>query len=161
MGQPFVGEIRMVGFNFEPVGWYLCDGRLLAISENTVLFQLIGTTYGGDGQTTFALPDLRGRGPVHQGGGQTIGEAAGTETVTVGVTHLPAHAHAATASGGAQTTDRPAGAVPAVPGWYDNLAVATPSTQLGTTGGGQPVGLRSPFETVSFVISAFGIYPSQ
>src|SRR6478736_10149608 len=97
MGQPFVGEIRMFGGNFAPAGWMLCQGQQLAISENDVLFQLIGTTYGGDGQSTFALPDLRSRMPVHVGPGFVIGQTGGSESVTLTVNQIPAHSHAAAA----------------------------------------------------------------
>src|SRR3954471_15920627 len=98
MAQPYVGEIRMFGGNFAPAGWSLCDGQLLPISENEVLFQLIGTTYGGDGQSTFALPDLRGRIPLHQGNGFTLAETGGVEEVTLTVQQIPSHSHAFLAS---------------------------------------------------------------
>src|SRR5881296_2932235 len=94
MAQPYVGEIRMFGGNFAPAGWMFCEGQLLPISENETLFQLIGTTYGGDGQSTFALPDLRGRIPLHQGNGFTLAETGGVETVTLTVPQIPAHTHA-------------------------------------------------------------------
>src|SRR5829696_8615195 len=93
MAQPYVGEIRMFAGNFAPAGWMFCEGQLLPISENETLFQLIGTTYGGDGESTFALPDLRGRLPIHQGGGFTLAESGGTEDVTVTVNQIPAHGH--------------------------------------------------------------------
>src|SRR4029434_3900498 len=93
MAQPYVGEIRMFAGNFAPAGWMLCEGQLLPISENETLFQLIGTTYGGDGQSTFALPDLRGRLPMHQGGGFTIGQPGGVETVTLTTQQIPSHTH--------------------------------------------------------------------
>src|SRR5271155_1181943 len=98
MASPYVGEIRMFGGNFAPEGWLFCDGSLLAISEYTTLFQLIGTTYGGNGQTTFALPDLRGRVPVHQGSGFVMGQQDGAETVTLTAEQLPAHTHALNAT---------------------------------------------------------------
>src|SRR3954468_13707963 len=93
MSEPFVGEIRMFGGNFAPVGWAFCDGQLMPISENDVLFNLIGTTYGGDGQETFALPNLQSRVPIHQGSGYVIGEAGGTESVTLTVNQMPSHNH--------------------------------------------------------------------
>src|SRR3954466_4549473 len=99
MSEPFVGEIRMFGGNFAPVGWQFCDGQLLPISENDVLFNLIGTTYGGDGQSTFALPDLRGRLPFHMGNGHIIGEAAGTENVTLTTQQIPTHTHVPVCNG--------------------------------------------------------------
>src|SRR6266550_3297058 len=98
MGEPFVGEIRMFGGNFAPAGWAFCDGQLQAISENEALFALIGTTYGGDGQSTFALPDLRGRAPLHQGGGFILAQNGGVETVTLTTNQIPIHTHAFTAS---------------------------------------------------------------
>src|SRR6267142_583458 len=94
MGQPFVGEIRMFGGNFAPAGWMFCEGQLLPISENETLFNLIGTTYGGDGQSTFALPDLRGRVPIHQGNGFILAETGGAEEITLTVNQIPAHSHA-------------------------------------------------------------------
>src|SRR5215467_1311813 len=101
MGTPYVGEIRMFGGNFAPAGWMFCEGQLLPISQYDVLFNLIGTTYGGDGQSTFALPDLRGRVPVHQGSGFTIGQLGGTETVTLSVSQMPAHRHPVVGNGSA------------------------------------------------------------
>src|SRR3954452_8072443 len=100
MAQPYVGEIRMFGGNFNPSGWMFCEGQLLPISENETLFNLIGTTYGGDGQATFALPDLRGRIPMHQGNGFTLAETGGVETVTLTVNQIPAHSHPLLASAG-------------------------------------------------------------
>src|SRR5205085_11564656 len=98
MAQPYVGEIRMFGGNFAPTGWAFCDGQPMQISENEVLFNVIGTTYGGDGQSTFALPDLRGRVPVHQGNGYTLAETGGVEQVTLAVNQIPTHTHAARCS---------------------------------------------------------------
>src|ERR687883_639650 len=103
MSDPYVGEIRMFGGNFPPAGWAFCNGQLMPISENDVLFTLIGTTYGGDGQTTFALPDLRGRVPVHQGNGFVLAETGGVETVTLTVQQIPAHTHPALCVGGTNT----------------------------------------------------------
>src|SRR5512143_1505304 len=113
MAQPYVGEIRMFAGNFAPAGWMFCDGQLLPISENETLFQLIGTTYGGDGQSTFALPDLRGRAPIHFGNGFTLAEMGGVETVTLTVPQIPAHNHALLASSDHGTTSNPADAFPA------------------------------------------------
>src|SRR5512145_1018561 len=93
MAQPYVGEIRMFGGNFAPAGWMFCEGQLLPISENETLFQLIGTTYGGDGESTFALPDLRGRIPIHQGNGFVLAETGGAEEITLTVSQIPAHSH--------------------------------------------------------------------
>src|SRR3712207_3315813 len=113
MSEPFIGEIRMVGFNFAPRGWATCDGQLLSIAQNTALFSLLGTTYGGNGQTTFALPDLRGRAALHQGQGpgltnRVIGEASGTETVTLTTNQMPSHSHGVNANSGEAGTKSPA-----------------------------------------------------
>src|SRR6478609_4262775 len=111
MAQPYVGEIRMFAGNFAPAGWMFCEGQLLPISENETLFQLIGTTYGGDGQSTFALPDLRGRIPLHQGNGFTLAETGGAETVTLTVNQIPAHSHPLLASLNTAGASAPAGNV--------------------------------------------------
>src|SRR5216110_488749 len=111
MAQPYVGEIRIFAGNFAPAGWMFCEGQLLPISENEVLFQLIGTTYGGDGQSTFGLPDLRGRLPVHQGSGSTLAETGGAEDVTLTVSQLPGHSHAVLASAATATSTAPANQV--------------------------------------------------
>src|SRR3954468_20907778 len=107
MAQPYVGEIRMFAGNFAPAGWMFCEGQLLPISENETLFQLIGTTYGGDGQSTFALPDLRGRIPIHQGNGFILAETGGTEEITLTVNQIPAHSHAALGSSNTGTGTAP------------------------------------------------------
>ena len=167
MGQPYVGEIRMFAGNFAPVGWELCDGRLLSISENEVLFNLLGTTYGGDGQTNFALPDLRGRVPIHFGTGpglssRTLAESGGTSSVTLVSTQMPAHAHELLAATGGTRTTAPAGALPAA-GEADLFSGAAADTQqqgLQGAGGGQPHENRQPVLAVNFIISLFGIYPS-
>ena len=167
MSQPFVGEIRMFGGNFAPVGWMICQGQTLSISEFEVLFTLIGTTYGGNGQTTFNLPNLQSRLPVHQGSGFVIGQAAGTETVTLTVSQIPAHSHVLQAQSAAGNVSSPSGA-----DWsssaLDEFSTAAPSSAdamapnaLGNTGGSQPHDNMSPFLVVNFIISLFGIYPSQ
>lgn len=171
MAQPYVGEIRMFGGNFAPAGWAFCDGQLLPISENETLFNLIGTTYGGDGQSTFALPDLRGRIPIHQGQGPglsnyILSQAAGVESVTLNVSQIPNHNHAylATGPGGtlqpspvgsAVTNDR---VIMFSPGLLtpETMAVQTVSP----VGGSQPHDNMMPFLCVSFIISLFGIFPS-
>src|SRR3979490_531957 len=107
MAQPYVGEIRMFGGNFAPAGWMFCEGQLLPISENETLFNLIGTTYGGDGQQTFALPDLRGRIPIHMGGGFTLAETGGVETVTLNVNQMPTHSHLLMASNAPANSPNP------------------------------------------------------
>jgi microcystin-dependent protein len=164
MSQPFVGEIRMFPGNFAPQGWAFCDGSLLAIDQNTVLFELIGTTYGGDGQQTFALPDLRGRVPVHQGNGFVIGQSGGSEIVTLTVSQLPAHSHVPQANN-AGGSDNPSGNVWAKTNAkaYSNQApnAAMNAAALGSVGGGQPHDNLMPFLTVNFILSLFGIFPSQ
>lgn len=173
MSQPFVGEIRMFAGNFPPAGWGLCQGQLLPISENQTLFNLIGTTYGGDGLDTFALPNLNARFPVHSGTGPgnvtfTIAEAGGADSVTLTTSQLPAHSHPVTA-GGAATTATATGAYPGV--WADapytanTPAPPTPDTalapqQVAAQGGSQPHENRQPFLAMTFIISLFGIYPT-
>ncbi len=166
MGSPFIGEIRMFGGNFAPAGWAFCDGQLLPISENTALFNLIGTTYGGDGQSTFALPDLRGRVPVHQSTFYTIGQVGGVETVTLTTNQMPAHGHAAQASTDQGTQGNPAGNVLAnsqgAKPYIEDVPTGAMSAQsIGPAGGSQPHDNLAPFLCVSFIISLFGIFPSQ
>jgi microcystin-dependent protein len=168
---PYVGEIRTVGFTFAPVGWALCDGQLLAISENDTLFTLIGTTYGGDGQNTFGLPDLQGRAPVHMGTSPegityVIGEQAGVETVTLTTQQIPAHSHPflASLSSGTQinppgnTTGQPVQIQPYI---QDNPSVPMASNAITPAGGSQPHENMMPFLTINFIISLFGIFPTQ
>ena len=169
MGQPFVGEIRMFGGNFAPAGWAFCDGSLLPISENETLFQLIGTTYGGDGQDTFALPNLQGRLPMHMGTGSfgttyQIGEMSGAEEVTLTTQQIPVHNHAPAAVGGNGNQSTPQNGVWAGVG-TSIYTTNPPGTALnntlgGLTGGNQPHENRMPFLCVSFIISLFGIFPS-
>jgi microcystin-dependent protein len=165
MSQPFVGEIRMFAGNFAPAGWMFCDGALLPISEVETLFQLIGTTYGGDGQSTFALPDLRGRVPLHFGVSLPQSTQAGTETETLTLSQMPAHAHAVGA-GGAGTTQSPAGAVvaQAVANLYHPSPSGTNamlSSTIQPAGGSQPHSNLQPYLCINFIISLFGIFPSQ
>ncbi len=179
MAQPYVGEIRMFAGNFNPNGWLFCEGQLLPISENETLFQLIGTTYGGDGESTFALPDLRGRIPLHFGNGPDgvnyqLAEASGVESVTLTTQQIPVHTHPMfCSSGGGQNSANPASAVASVSdiSQYNDLSVApnnAPNTQLGTpgfvsdpTGGSQPHENHMPFLCINFIISLFGLFPSQ
>jgi microcystin-dependent protein len=176
MSEPFLGEIRMFGGNFAPRGWAFCNGQLLSIAQNTALFSLLGTTYGGDGRTTFALPDLRGRAPMHWGQGpgltnRMLGEAAGVENVTLLSTQMPAHVHAIGAFNGAGDQSSPAGNVPAMllnqqTGQNENLYASTPNTQLGlqgesTVGGNQPHENMQPYLVVTFIIALEGIFPSR
>ena len=165
MTSPFTGEIRMFAGSFAPVGWAFCNGQLLSISDNDVLFNLIGTTFGGDGQDTFGLPDLQCRLPIHQDGTSWVmGQAAGVETVTLTTQQIPAHTHAATASGQPAIDTSPAGAVPAA--WSDNqYTAATPDdtfapSLVGASGGSQPHENRSPYTAVSFIIALYGVYPT-
>ena len=167
MAQPYVGEIRMFGGNFAPVGWAFCDGALQAISDNTTLFNLIGTTYGGDGQSTFALPDLRGRLPVHQGNGFTLAETGGAESTTITVQQLPAHSHSMLASQNTGAASNPqgnvidqmSGAILVYKG--QNPTVAMSSLAVGPVGGSQPHSNFQPYLCVNCIISLFGIFPSQ
>ena len=172
MSDPYVGEIRMFGGNFPPMGWAFCDGSILSIAENDVLFSLIGTTYGGDGQTTFALPDLRGRMPIHQSQGpgtsnRIIGQPGGSESVTLLVSQLPAHNHTALANAGSGNADTPTGTYWSgsattpqyVPGDQANTNMNTAA--IGSNGQSQPHDNMQPFLAVSFIIALNGIYPSQ
>jgi microcystin-dependent protein len=165
MGQPYVGEIRIFAGNFAPAGWMFCEGQLLPISGNDTLFQLIGTTYGGDGQSTFALPDLRGRIPLHFGNGFTLAQTGGAETVTLTVPQIPVHSHALLVSTDAGTLNSPAGNVLAasasVTVYIEDVTDANMSANsIGTIGGSQPHNNFQPYLCVDFIISLFGIFPS-
>lgn len=172
MSQPYVGEIRMFGGNFAPLNWAFCNGQLLPISEFETLFNLIGTTYGGDGQETFAVPDLRGRSIIHQGTGPglstyVIGQSAGTESVTLTLNQLPQHQHVPLA------VNSPGNSATPTNGYWSQLnsgqnaysqtptgAVAMAAGAIGQAGGNQPHENRPPLLAVSFIISLFGIFPS-
>jgi len=163
---PFIGEIRLFAGNFAPSGWMFCEGQLLAISENDALFALIGTTYGGDGQSTFALPDLRGRAPIHVGPGFVIGQMAGVETVTLTTSQMPAHSHAAGASAANGASDDPTGRVPArnaagVPQYGAAADTTLAAGELLSTGGSQPHSNMQPYLGINYIISLFGVFPSQ
>lgn len=165
MAQPYVGEVRIFAGNFAPAGWMFCEGQLLPISEYETLFNLIGTTYGGDGQSTFALPDLRGRVPLHQGNGFTLAETGGVETVTLTVSQIPSHSHAFLASSSFGTAGSPAGNVLAQTQAIKLYDSAVPATAMaagvvGSTGGSQPHDNFQPYLCVDFIISLFGIFPS-
>lgn len=156
----------MFAGNFQPAGWFFCEGQLLPISEYETLFNLIGTTYGGDGESTFALPDLRGRIPIHQGNGFTLAETGGVETVTLTVSQIPAHSHAPLADKAAGTSASPAGhhwANSAAAVSYSTAALnaTMAATAMKTTGGSQPHDNFQPYLCVDFIISLFGIFPSQ
>jgi len=166
MAQPYVGEIRQFAGNFAPAGWMFCEGQLLPISEYETLFNLIGTTYGGDGQSTFALPDLRGRIPLHFGNGFTLAETGGVETVTLTVSQIPAHSHPLLATTTAATSPNASGNVLAEPTLFFpyvniNPSVAMAAASVGSTGGSQPHDNFQPYLCVDFIISLFGIFPSQ
>jgi microcystin-dependent protein len=167
MAQPYVGEIRMFAGNFAPAGWMFCEGQLLPISENETLFQLIGTTYGGDGESTFALPDMRGRIPIHQGNSFILAETGGAEEITLTVNQIPAHNHAMLANGESSGGTSPDGsflARNASADFYTNdtsggLSQMNPVT-VGPVGGSQPHTNFQPYLCVDFIISLFGIFPS-
>ncbi|MFL6375736.1 MAG: phage tail protein [Pyrinomonadaceae bacterium] len=166
MSSPYIGEIRMFAGNFAPAGWAFCNGALIPISENDTLFNLIGTTYGGDGQSTFALPNLCGRVPLHQGAGFVIGEMAGVESVTLTTQQLPVHTHPMLVSTGVAQGTNPAGSVVGQSTqaklYIDDVPnVALAAQTVGPIGGNQPHENMQPYLVVSFIISLFGIFPSQ
>ncbi len=174
MSQPFIAEIRMFGFNYAPRGWAFCNGQLLPISQNTALFSLVGTTYGGNGQSNFALPNLQGRTPIQQGNGpgltpRVLGEASGVPTVTLLTTEMPAHTHTANAQSGSVNQPSPAGNTWGVTGGrsgalntYAPTPNATMSPQaLGISGGSQPHENMPPYLTVNFCIALEGVFPAR
>jgi len=186
MSDPFLAEIRLFAGNFAPKGWAFCAGQVLPISQNTALFALLGTTYGGNGQTTFCLPDLRGRTPIGAGQGPglqdySLGQQAGLEVTTLLVTQLPPHTHtysngtlaiaAASTPGNKQS---PANAVPAAeavgvtatyssanPDVFMSPNALTGTPTLASTGGGQPVSLMQPYLTLTYIIALVGVFPSR
>jgi microcystin-dependent protein len=172
MAEPFIAEIRMAGFNFAPVGWATCDGQLLSIAQNTALFSLLGTTFGGNGTTNFGLPDLRGSAPLHFGQGpgltdRSLGEKSGAATVTLAANELPAHTHTFQGVAASATSNNPVGNLPA------SIRTSTPYSPAGGTtsamsasaigGGGsnQPHNNMQPYQTILFIIALQGIYPSR
>lgn len=170
--EPLLGEIKLFAGNFAPRGWALCDGQLLSISQNTALFSLLGTTYGGDGRTTFALPDLRGRVPIHAGNGpglssKSLGELSGTETNVLSISNLPSHSHTINAVSEDGNESSPAGNLPAGTKLLDKeysgaSATATMNASMvGNTGGNQAVNNMQPYLTVNYIIALQGIYPSR
>jgi microcystin-dependent protein len=165
MAQPYVGEIRMFAGNFAPAGWMFCEGQLLPISENETLFNLIGTTYGGDGQSTFALPDLRGRLPVHLGNEFVLAESGGVEEVTLTVNQIASHTHALLGTTSIVNDANPANNVTGQTNTFD-LYQSTPGGQpmapqsIGPVGGSQPHTNFQPYLCVDFIISLFGLFPS-
>ena len=172
MPEPYVGEIRMFAGNFAPAGWMFCEGQTLPIAENDVLFQLIGTTYGGDGQETFDLPNLQSRIPIHMGTGPDgttyqIGEAAGVEQVTLTVQQIPSHTHPLTATKSNGTQINPGGNVLAAstsslqPYTQDVASVPLNNQSITPAGGSQPHENTQPFLCINFIISLFGVFPNQ
>jgi microcystin-dependent protein len=165
MAQPYVGEIRMFAGNFPVNGWMFCEGQLLPISENETLFQLIGTTYGGDGESTFALPDLRGRLPLHQGNGFILAETGGAEEITLTVQQIPSHAHPLTVSLDVASDLTPHERVLGSTTVFEPYGRNSPYTNLspagiGVAGGSQPHSNQQPYLCIHFIISLFGIFPS-
>jgi microcystin-dependent protein len=166
MGQPYVGEVRMFGGNFAPAGWMFCEGQLLPISDYETLFNLIGTTYGGDGQSTFALPDLRGRIPLHFGNGFTLAENGGAESVTLTTQQIPVHSHPFLATTNSADSNSANGNYLAQPSvmmeYFGNAPSAALNPQaISATGGSQPHENFQPYLCVDFIISLFGVFPSQ
>ena len=164
MSEPFLSEIKIVSFNFAPKGWALCNGQFLPINQNQALFALLGTTYGGNGQTTFALPNLRGQVPIHMGNGHTLGEKAGSTSVTINIQTLPSHLHAC--FGTTANADTPApnpnllGTVSNVYTAPTNLTTLHPSS-ITPIGGSQPHNNMMPYLVLNFIIALQGIFPSQ
>lgn len=168
MSDPFLAEIRMFAGNFAPRGWALCNGQIMAISQNQALFSLLGTTYGGNGQTTFALPDLRGRVAVHEGQGPglspvNLGEVGGAEATTLTANQMPSHSHLAGGTQAAQTSSRPSGNVPSAGGAYSSPPDGSTMNAgfIHNTGGGQPFSNRAPYLGLNFIIALEGIFPSR
>lgn len=164
MSEPFLSEIKIVSFNFAPKGWALCNGQLLPINQNQALFSLLGTTYGGDGRVNFSLPDLRGRIPIHMGGGHTLGERAGEEAHTVNMSEMAAHSHTFSANSGTPTQGSPAGNMWASnSGAYSNAAPnsAMNPASISNAGGSQPHVNMQPYLVLNFIIALQGIFPSQ
>lgn len=172
MSEPFVGEIRMFAGNFAPRNWAFCDGQLLAVSQNDALFSLLGTIYGGDGRTTFGLPELRGRLPIHAGTGpglspRNLGSKSGSETVTPTVNQIPSHTHTMSASTDPASETQPAGNVTGsdltVDGYFENPPGAVPlgAQAITSVGGSQSHTNLMPFLCINFIIALFGVYPSR
>ena len=170
MSEPFVGEVRMFAGNFAPRGWAFCDGQLLAVSQNDALFSLLGTIYGGDGRTTFGLPDLRGRIPIHAGSGpglspRRLGAKGGAENVTLTVNQMPSHTHTMRASQDPSTTPNPAGSVLGESA-VDRIYEPSPDANMATSsitnvGGSRSHSNLQPFLCINYIIALFGIYPSR
>ncbi len=165
MSEPFLSEIKIVSFNFPPKGWALCNGQLLPINQNQALFALLGTVYGGNGQTNFALPNLRGRVPIHEGSGHDLGEAAGSTAVTVNIQQLPTHMHGVQACNADQNrvaapTGNFLGPVNNLYSAPQNLTTFIPGS-MSSVGGSQPHNNMMPYLVLNFIIALQGIFPSQ
>ena len=164
MSEPFLGEIKIISWNFPPKGWAFCNGQLLPINQNQALFSILGTTYGGNGQTTFGLPNLQGRSPVHVGNGITLGQQAGETSHTLSISELPAHNHVPTGSSNSPSAPGPGGNL-----WAanpNNAYAGAPNTAMNpacitVTGGSQPHENMSPYLVLNFIIALQGIFPSQ
>ncbi len=167
MATPYLSEIRLVSFNFPPEGWALCDGQLMPINQNQALFSLLGTTYGGNGTTTFALPNLQGRIPLHVGAGRALGETGGEATHTLVGGEIPTHTHTVAAASGTGAVASPAGAYWAgirnANAFSNTAAPSTPldATVIGPYGGGQPHQNMPPYLVLNFVIALVGIFPTR
>jgi microcystin-dependent protein len=165
MGTPYMSEIRIISFNFAPKGWAFCNGQFLPINQNQALFSLLGTTYGGNGQTTFALPDLRGRTPIHIGQGYTQGQIGGERAHTLVTSEMPQHTHFAGSNNGAADQSDPAGNVWSNGG--DNIySTGAPNasmdaSQVTSVGGSQPHDNMSPYLVLNFIIALQGVFPSR
>ncbi len=167
MAEPFLAEVRLMSFNFPPKGWALCNGQLLPINQNQGLFSLLGTTFGGDGRVTFALPNLQGRVPIHVGGGHTLGERGGEQAHTLNIAEIPTHTHVVTVSGDLATTNQPDSSVTFSASSGANLyasatnLVAMSPSAVSNTGGSQAHLNMQPFQVLNFCIALQGIFPSQ
>ncbi len=171
MSEPFLAEIRIVGFNFAPRGWAFCDGQILPINQNQSLYSLLGTTYGGDGRTSFALPDLRSRTPIHRSDGHTLGQKSGAETVTLTAAEIAAHSHSVKATANGISAENPGGKVFAdtssssIGDTYSatdaTLNAAFNSSTVTNAGGGQAHNNMQPFQALNFCIALRGLFPSR